>query len=51
MAAPGASVMRQAAWTGPLSIAVLVAAMYAMTVLSFTLLRALPVVGPGGGAH
>jgi cytochrome c oxidase subunit 1 len=51
MAAPGAAVMRQAAWTGPLSVVALVIAMYAMTVLSFALLRALPVMGLGGGAH
>jgi cytochrome c oxidase subunit 1 len=43
--------MRQAAWTGPLSVAALVAAMYGMTGLAFTLLRALPVLGIGGGAH
>jgi cytochrome c oxidase subunit 1 len=51
LAAPGAAVMRQAAWTGPISVVVLVAAMYAMTALSFALLRALPVVGLGGGGH
>lgn len=51
LSAPGAAVLRQAAWTGPLSIAVLVIAMYAMTVVAFGLLRALPVVGLGGGGH
>jgi hypothetical protein len=39
-------------WRGAApSIAALVVAMYAMTVLSFTLLRALPVMGLGGGGH
>lgn len=51
LTAPGAVVMRQAAWTGPLSVVVLVIAMYVMTALSFALLRALPVVGLGGGGH
>lgn len=49
--APAASAMRQAAWAGPLSVVVLVAAMYAMTALAFGLLRALPVLGLGGGGH
>lgn len=50
-AAPGAMAIRQAAWTGPLSVVALVAAMYGMTALAFTLLRALPVLGMGGGGH
>ncbi|MCK6454078.1 MAG: cbb3-type cytochrome c oxidase subunit I [Alphaproteobacteria bacterium] len=49
--APGAMAIRQAAWTGPLSVAALVVAMYGMTALAFTLLRALPVAGMGGGGH
>lgn len=48
---PEAAAIRQAAWTGPLSVAVLVIAMYAMTALAFALLRALPIVGLGGGGH
>ncbi len=51
IAAPGAAAIGQAAWTGPLSVVVLVVAMYAMTALAFALLRALPVVGLGGGGH
>lgn len=51
MTAPGAAVVRQAAWTGPLSVVTLVIAMYAMTALAFTLLRALPVMSAGGGGH
>ena len=47
--APGAAVLRQAAWTGPLSVLILVGAMYAGTYAAFVLMRALPLIGTGGG--
>jgi cytochrome c oxidase subunit 1 len=50
-AAPGRLVAQQAAWTGPISVLILVAAMYGMTIVAFTLLRALPIVISGGGGH
>lgn len=40
-----------AAWTGPVSVLVIVAAMYAFTALGFELMQALPVTAAGGGAH
>jgi cytochrome c oxidase subunit I len=49
LAAPGPAVWRQAALSGPLSVAVLVAAMYVMTVVAFELSRSLPVLAIGGG--
>jgi len=48
-AAPAALVMRQSAWTGPLSVLTLVAAMYAATYAAVALMRALPIAGAGGG--
>jgi cytochrome c oxidase subunit I len=51
LAAPGPAVWRQAALSGPLSVAVLVAAMYVMTVVAFELSRSLPVLVIGGGGH
>jgi cytochrome c oxidase subunit 1 len=39
------------AWTGPLSVLVLLAAMYVFTALAFNLMRALPVAAVGGGGH
>lgn len=51
LAAPDAAIRRQAAWTGPLSVAVLVIAMYATTILAFDVLRGLPIVGVGLGGH
>lgn len=48
-AAPGAVALPQAAWTGPLSVLVLVGAMYAGTYAAFALMRALPLIGTGGG--
>jgi cytochrome c oxidase subunit 1 len=50
-AAPGGLVAQQVAWTGPISVLILVAAMYGMTILAFTLLRALPIVISGGSGH
>ena len=38
-----------AAWMGPASVLVIVAAMYAFTALGFELMLALPVAAPGGG--
>jgi cytochrome c oxidase subunit 1 len=49
VAAPSGEVMRQAAWTGPLSVTILVAAMYAATAVAFKIMQALPVQGAGGG--
>ena len=48
--APGSAAM-QAAWTGPVSVAVLIGAMYAATALAFEVMRALPLLGPAGGGH
>lgn len=42
---------RTAAWTGPLAILVIVAAMYGFTILGFELMQALPVVASGGSGH
>ena len=39
----------QAAWTGALSVAVLVVAMYAATIAAFWVLRSLPLAALGGG--
>ncbi len=47
--APNSVAVRQAAWTGPLSVVTLVVAMYAMTALAFALLRTLPIMSSGGG--
>jgi cytochrome c oxidase subunit I len=51
LSTPGAAALRQAALSGPLSVAVLVAAMYVMTVVAFELSRALPLLATGGGGH
>jgi cytochrome c oxidase subunit 1 len=51
LVAPSGVALRQAAWSGPLWVAVLVIAMYAMTALAFALLRALPVLSSGGVGH
>ena len=51
LVASGGLVAQQPAWTGPISVLVLVAAMYGMTIVAFTLLRALPIVISGGGGH
>ena len=40
-----------AAWTGPVSVLLIVAAMYVFTALGFELMQALPVAATGGGAH
>ncbi len=39
------------AWTGPLAVAVLIAAMFAFTALAFRIMAGLPVVASGGGGH
>jgi cytochrome c oxidase subunit 1 len=49
--APGPAVLRQAALSGPLSVVILVAAMYVMTVVAFELSRALPLLASGAGGH
>jgi cytochrome c oxidase subunit I len=51
LVAPGGLVAQQPAWTGPISVLILVAAMYGMTIVAFTLMRALPIVISGGGGH
>ncbi|MCC7015787.1 MAG: cbb3-type cytochrome c oxidase subunit I [Rhodospirillales bacterium] len=45
----GGTVAAERAWTGPLAVFVLIAAMYAFTALAFNLMRALPVAALGGG--
>ena len=51
IAVSGRAALRQAALTGPLSVLVLVMAMYAMTVVAFELSRALPLLALGDGGH
>ena len=40
-----------AAWTGPVAVVLLVAAMYGATIGAFELMQSLPVTASGGGAH
>ena len=47
----GGGVTTERAWTGPLSVGVLIGAMYVFTALAFNLMQALPVVAIGGGGH
>ena len=48
----GAAVGGQAAWVGPLSIAVLVAGIYVFTALGFEIMQSLPLVTSGeSGGH
>ncbi len=47
----GAVIGRQSAWVGPLSVIVLIGAMFAFTVVAFEVMENLPVVTTGGGAH
>jgi len=47
----GGAVTTERAWTGPLSVFVLLAAMYVFTALAFNLMQALPVAAVGGGGH
>lgn len=37
------------AWTGPVSVAALVAAMYVFTIVAFQLIQSLPIIAVGGG--
>ncbi len=48
---PEKAVLRQAAWSGPLSVALLVALMYAATWAAFVAMRSLPIIAQGGGGH
>jgi hypothetical protein len=48
---PGPVALRQAALSGPLSVLILVVAMYLMTVVAFELSRALPLLASGAGGH
>lgn len=47
----GAPPARSAAWSGPLSVLLIVVAMYAFTAFAFELMQALPVTAVGGGGH
>jgi hypothetical protein len=47
----GTSLARERAWTGSLSVAVLIAGMGVFTVIAFELVRALPIVAAPGGGH
>jgi cytochrome c oxidase subunit I len=40
-----------AAWVGPVSVAIIVGAMYVFTALGFELMNALPLTAVGGGGH
>jgi len=46
-----APVAAGAAWTGPIAVLVMVAAMYGATIGAFELIQALPVTAAGGGGH
>ena len=46
----GVSIGRQAAWVGPLSVLVLIGAMYVFTALGFELMQSLPIIVGGGHA-
>lgn len=50
-AARSAAAPAAAAWTGPLAVVLLVAAMYGATIGAFELMQSLPVTAAGGGAH
>jgi cytochrome c oxidase subunit 1 len=39
------------AWVGPLSVALIVVAMYAFTAVGFEMMKALPITAVGGGGH
>ncbi|HYH39994.1 MAG TPA: hypothetical protein VD860_17365, partial [Azospirillum sp.] len=45
----GSGVGAAPAWTGPASVAVLVASMYVFTIAAFQLIQSLPIVAIGGG--
>ena len=47
----GAPPVRSAAWSGPLSVLLIVVAMYVFTALGFELMQSLPVTAVGGGGH
>lgn len=48
----GIAIGRQSAWVGPLSVLVLISAMYVFTALSFEILESVPIVVTGGsGGH
>ena len=48
LAPAGASIDGRAAWLGPLSVALFLAALYAATALTFAVLRGLPILAIGG---
>ncbi len=45
----GTVIGRQSAWVGPLSVVVLIGAMYAFTAVAFEVMQSLPIVASGGG--
>ncbi|MBK3773545.1 hypothetical protein GAY31_05015 [Azospirillum brasilense] len=47
--AGGRGVGAAPAWTGPVSVAALVAAMYVFTIVAFQLIQSLPIIAIGGG--
>ena len=47
----GADVSRQSAWVGPLSVVVLIGAMFVFTVVAFEVMESLPIIATGSGAH
>jgi hypothetical protein len=49
----GATVIKAGttAWVGPISILVIVAAMYVFSALGFELMQSLPISASGGGGH
>lgn len=47
----GVVVGRQSAWVGPLSVVVLIGAMFAFTVVAFEILESLPIMATGAAAH
>ncbi|MDP1702734.1 MAG: cbb3-type cytochrome c oxidase subunit I [Aestuariivirga sp.] len=51
LATTESAAIRQKAWTAPLCVLVLVIGMYAATILTFALLRALPLASAAGGSH
>ncbi len=51
LVAPDQAALRQAAWSAPLSVLILVVAMYAMTAVAFAVMRGLPLLEAGTAAH
>lgn len=45
----GTAIGRASAWVGPLSVLVLLAGMYAFTIIAFEVMQGIPIVATGGG--